>query len=218
VEFGVRSALFGVLMALALAGSAAAQPAPQPQARVQIYLIRGFMNVFSLGMDSFADALRARGLPATVANHLYWADLADEAERRYRGGQTTIILIGHSLGAAAVVSMGERLGERNVPVALGLTLDSIAPVEAAGRFDRLVNIYAAGLGSPVSRGRAFSGQLVNLDVAGEPDVNHFTIDKVPAVQRRMMALVDETIARGAARPAPVPPQRPVRRPAPEGRS
>jgi pimeloyl-ACP methyl ester carboxylesterase len=186
---------------------------------VQVYLIRGFMNIFSTGMDSFAERLRARGLQATVANHLFWPDLADEAERRYRAGQTTIIIIGHSLGAAAAVQMGDRLGERNVPVALGLTLDSIAPVEANGRYERLINLYAAGLGTPVVRGGSFRGQLLNLDVGAEPEVNHFTIDKVEAIQRRMMGLVNETIARAApaVAPTPTPPPR-TRRNATEGRS
>jgi hypothetical protein len=44
----------------------------------RVYLLRGFLNVFSLGMDSLASELRSAGISATVANHTEWRQIADE--------------------------------------------------------------------------------------------------------------------------------------------
>ena len=67
-------ALKGVLaaaMVLALAArpGAAQSHAGTAQARAHVYLLRGLMNIFSLGMDSLAEELSKRGLYATVSNH-----------------------------------------------------------------------------------------------------------------------------------------------------
>src|SRR5579884_3160822 len=39
---------------------------PQAQAAVKVYLLRGFLNVFSLGMDDIAYKLTNAGISATV--------------------------------------------------------------------------------------------------------------------------------------------------------
>ena len=35
-----------------------------------VYLLRGVLNIFSLGLDNVAARLRAQGIPVTVANYL----------------------------------------------------------------------------------------------------------------------------------------------------
>src|SRR5580658_6728771 len=47
----------------------AARKYPQAQGPAIVYLLRGFLNVFSLGMDDLARKLQADGIPATVTNH-----------------------------------------------------------------------------------------------------------------------------------------------------
>jgi hypothetical protein len=49
------------------------------EARAHVYLLRGLMNIFSLGMDSLAEELSKRGVYATVSNHSEWQSLADQA-------------------------------------------------------------------------------------------------------------------------------------------
>ena len=44
-----------------------------------VYLLRGVLNVFSLGLDEIAAKLQQQGINVTVANYLSWASLADEA-------------------------------------------------------------------------------------------------------------------------------------------
>ena len=76
------------------------------QSRAHVYLLRGLMNIFSLGMDTLCDELNKRGIYATVYNHTAWQELADQAAADYKTGKEgPIILIGHSLGANAVMQM-----------------------------------------------------------------------------------------------------------------
>ena len=39
------------------------------QSRAHVYLLRGLLNIFSLGMDTLAEELSRRGVYATVHNH-----------------------------------------------------------------------------------------------------------------------------------------------------
>jgi hypothetical protein len=103
----------GMMMAL---GSNPGMAAP----RAHVYLLRGLLNIFSLGMDTLADELNRRGVYATVDNHADWESLANSAAANYKAGKEgPIIIIGHSLGADAAMEMANYLGARGVPVAFG---------------------------------------------------------------------------------------------------
>ncbi|MGC2075971.1 MAG: hypothetical protein WA728_08070, partial [Xanthobacteraceae bacterium] len=85
----------------------------QPPPRGHVYPLRGLFNVFSLGMDSLAEELKRRGVYATVDNYADWQTLADQAATDYKAGkESPIILIGHSLGADAVMKMAAYLGRK----------------------------------------------------------------------------------------------------------
>src|SRR5205823_6557273 len=106
-------------MALASALPAFGQtvPAEKPKAPAHAYLLRGFMNVFSLGLDTLADKLQHRGIRATLHNHTEWDALAEQAIASCKSGRArSLILIGHSLGAVAAISMAERLEQAHVKV------------------------------------------------------------------------------------------------------
>src|ERR1700689_4543609 len=81
------------------------------QSRAHVYLLRGLLNVFSLGMDTLAEELNRRGAYATGHNHNEWQSLADSAAAKYKAGtEGPIIIIGHSLGADAVLEMSAYRG------------------------------------------------------------------------------------------------------------
>src|ERR1700734_1219466 len=42
-------------------------------ADTRVILLRGWFGVFSTGLDSLADELKAKGIKAEVAGHLYWS-------------------------------------------------------------------------------------------------------------------------------------------------
>src|SRR5215472_15185115 len=100
-----RSGLLTAVFALAvgiMVPFGANPDAAQPQPRVHVYLLRGLLSIFSLGMDS----------------------LAEQAAADYKAGkEAPIILIGHSLGADAVMEMAAYLGRKGVPVALVVPFD-----------------------------------------------------------------------------------------------
>jgi hypothetical protein len=198
----LRALALGILLLGIPIGGILAQAMSIAQPRHHVYLIRGFMNVFSLGMDDIAVKLRQQGINATVHNHLVWAELAQEAAADYKSGRVpTIILVGHSLGASAVTKMAARLGELGVPVALAIGLDPVYQTTASGRVARYINYYiSSGVGKDVKRTRQFNGTLQNVDVE-KPNIGHLNIDKNPDIERKVIAEIRAAIY-ADHRPAP----------------
>jgi pimeloyl-ACP methyl ester carboxylesterase len=156
-----------------------------------VYLLRGLMNVFSLGMDELAAKIRAQGIVATVHNHADYEELADEAARNYKAGEEgAIIIIGHSLGADAAVHMANRLGALGVPVKLVVPFDPVNPTTAGANIARVVNLYISnGVGRSVARGAGFRGVLENIDLKGRVDLGHMSIDKSSQLQQQVLGYV-----------------------------
>jgi hypothetical protein len=157
--------------------------------KVHVYLIRGLLNIFSLGMDDMAAKLQRQGIAASVSNHLLWPQVAAEAAEDYKSGKVrTIILIGHSAGADAVANIAARLGEQGVPVKLAISLDpGLSRMPASGHVDRYINYYVStGIGHTLAKSPEFRGNFQNVDVAKVPGVGHFNIDKNEAMEERVL--------------------------------
>src|SRR6201985_3822169 len=93
----------------------------------KVFLIRGFANVFSPGIDLLASELQQRGVNVETSNPLSWSSTASEAIEGFKSGQiSSIVLVGHSLGGAAVVDVAKRLQEAGMRVALMVTLDPVS--------------------------------------------------------------------------------------------
>jgi hypothetical protein len=160
----------------------------------QVYLLRGFMNMFSLGMDDLAAMIRARGMSATVLNHSE-ADgpLRDIAARFAAGDRSPVIIIGHSLGADAVITMAQALDRNGIPVALAVLFDGTAAHAVPPNVARAINFTRYFTLSP---GPGFTGTIENVDLRSDPSIDHLNIDKAPALQARVM----DEIQRAAASP------------------
>ena len=165
-----------------------------------IYCIRGFLNVFSLGMDGLCGELSRMGMNASVYNHMSWGTVAEEAASEYKAGRVrNIFVIGHSLGAIAVANITERLGELGVPVRLAVELDSTLGTTASGQVDRFVNYYiSTGAGRPAARGAQFRGTLVNIDVSKDPNIGHLNIDKNPGLHASIIDQIRQSLAHAPA--------------------
>ena len=117
----------GVLAGLTLS----AQAAPSNGSRsggesVHVYLLRGLLNVFSLGLDDLAEKLQRRGIAASVGNHADWEVLAGEIVARRRAGwKGSIVLVGPSLGADVVYPMAEELGKQGQSDSLIVSFDPL---------------------------------------------------------------------------------------------
>ena len=192
------AALAALLFAVALAPHRAEAAPAAPPAGAHVYLMRGVLNIFSLGMDELATRLQRQGIPASVHNHLLWASVADDAAAEYRSGRAgVIILVGHSSGATCLPDMVERLSQQGVPVKLAIGLDSVFHTSLSGRVGKYINFYVAnGAGTRVERTRNFQGSLENVDVENVPGVGHLTIDKNELMQQKVIAAIDAAVASG----------------------
>jgi hypothetical protein len=159
-----------------------------------VYLLRGVLNIFSLGLDEIAAKLQQQGITVTIANYLSWASLADEAAAEYKSGRVrTIILVGHSSGATALPDMVARLDQLGAPVKLAIGLDSVFRTSLAGRVGRYINFYVAnGAGTPVAKTKQFQGALENVDV-GKIGMGHLTIDKNQIMQQKVISAIDAVV-------------------------
>jgi hypothetical protein len=160
-----------------------------------VYLLRGVLNIFSLGLDDIAAQLRAQGIPVTVANFASWSSLADEAAAEYKSGRIkTIILVGHSSGATALPDMVARLDQLGAPVKLAIGLDSVFRTKLSGRVGRYLNFYIAnGNGEPVAKTGQFQGKLENINVQSVPGVGHLSIEKNQIMQRKVISEIDAVV-------------------------
>ncbi|MEN5248131.1 lipase [Brucella pseudintermedia] len=174
--------------ALALyAGAARAAPkkpsGTAPQA--DVYLLRGFGDIFSTGIDEIGRQLQANGVDAHVEGHQAWRFvlnriLADQRENP----RAPVVLIGHSLGANAIIDIAAALEKKGVSVAYMATFAATAPAPLPGNIKRVVNFYFKqhGWGLPLTAGPRFRGSLDNRDFSGMRDIGHFNIEKQRPLQ------------------------------------
>ncbi len=149
--------------------------------------MRGFMNVFSLGMDDLAVMIRDRGLDAIVANHADYESIDGTIVRNYSAGDRgPIILIGHSLGADAIVTMARSLNDSNIPVALLVLFDGTVPQTMPANVATAVNFTVK---FDLTPGDGFHGTISNVDKRSDRNIDHMNIDKSPALQQQTLQYV-----------------------------
>ena len=175
--------------------------AEQPHTpRAHVYLLRGLFNVFSLGMDTLGEELSKRGVQTSVSNYADWCALAEQAAARYKAGtENPIILIGHSLGADAVMDMAAALGRRDVPVALVIPFDGTKTLYAPANVARVVNLTQRNY-AYARRGAGFHGSLANVDVSFDANIDHINIDKAARTHNRAISEVMAVVGHPSAPP------------------
>jgi hypothetical protein len=184
---GVAVSLSAVIAA-AQDASAKAKSRTARNTGTHVYLLRGFMDIFSTGMDDLGDKLNRRGIRASVHGHAEYPSLAEAITDRYRQGiRENVVIIGHSLGANAAFQMAEQLGK--IPVPLIIAYDPTAPMTVSGNVGRVVNFYSStnGWGTAVGRGTGFRGTLSNVDLSRRGEVGHTDIDKSPSLHAQSIS-------------------------------
>ncbi len=184
-----------------------------PQSNGHVYLLRGLLNIFSLGMDDLASKIKARGISASVHNHSEWQTLADTIAVQYKARQHgTVVLVGHSLGADAVMFMAEYLGKKGVPVALVVPFDGTGSFAASANVGQVYNLTQRDY-AHMRRGAGFRGQLHNVDVSGQ-GYGHIDIDKSARLHALVLARI-QSVIRTRGGPRTIEEAAPARRPAAE---
>ena len=159
------------------------------QSRAHVYLLRGLMNIFSLGMDTLCEQLNRHGVYATVHGYSDWPSLADRAAVDFKAGKEgPIILVGHSLGADAVMEMAAYLGRKGIPVALVVPFDGTKSFAASDNVAHVLNLTQRDY-AYMRRGPGFHGTLANVDVSSDPSIDHINIDKSPRLHARVVSEV-----------------------------
>jgi pimeloyl-ACP methyl ester carboxylesterase len=176
-------ALAASILLSATAQSAVRTASREPVAsHPHVYLMRGLLNIFSLGMDQLATQIAQHGVTATVYNHTLENVVVAEIVQKYRAGDHgPYILVGHSLGADAVMTMAQELNASGVPVALVVPFDGTGASTASANVACVLNVTQRRY-AYMQPGAGFRGKLQNLDVSSDPSIDHLTIDKSPRLQ------------------------------------
>jgi len=235
---GLKSIILGLaLLPLLCAGCASIAPGElasiQPVAEVQnprvgnVYLFRGFIGVFSTGMNALNEELGTQGIRSHVYQSDQWDTVADAIADAYNAKPNVepVVLVGHSYGADNIVRIAQRLKEKNVKIDLLVTLDPVTPPKVPHNVVKVVNLYQSNgaldhlpwlRGIPLEAERPGSVVLVNLDIRNdrkdllENGLNHFNIEKKEKIHAEVIKQIKQicvTRPAWAARkstPAPIP--------------
>ena len=210
-----------IIAALSIVPAAAQTAKPAPQAKTHttghtattredashphIYLMRGLLNIFSLGMDQLAAQIARNGIDATVYNHSVEESVVGIIVQKYRGGDRgPYILVGHSLGADAVMVMAQQLNAQGVPVALVVPFDGTESYPAPANVSCVVNLTQRKY-AYVQAGAGFHGKLSNVDVSSDTTIDHVTIDKSPRLQAMALKEIVQAAHGQSCRPGTNPP-------------
>ncbi len=183
----MRASLAGVVR-LCIAGLL--QPA---EAAGHVYLLRGFAGIFSTGLDELGDMLTRRGYKATVHSYTDYPALAEQAAAEEKSGRGPIVIIGHSFGAEAAISMAEEMKKRGASVALIVSFAPTVRLRTPSNVRQVVNYYQGEV--PISKAARGGGHISNVNLTDRPDVNHFNVEKIQRFQRQVLARVQAVVPR-----------------------
>jgi hypothetical protein len=168
-----------------------------------VYCMRGFLGVFSTGMDELAKKIDTQlGVSAvSVADEEHYR-LQDFLVEKHQEGllKEPLVLLGHSYGADDQIRVAYTLQEHGIGVDLLVLIDPVTPPKVPANVKRVYNIYRSRpltdmypwwRGVPVEVEDSAKTELVNIDlrtanVDFNADVHHALIDKVPGIHDMAM--------------------------------
>lgn len=168
------------------------------------YLFRGFIGVFSTGINALGDELNKDGVEATVFQADQWDQVADTIADRYKNGPVEpVVLVGHSYGADNVVRIAQRLNEKNVRIDLLITLDPVTPPKVPANVVQTIDLYQSNGAMdalPWLRGIPLEPESPKVAILNEnirtdrkdllaSGLNHFNIEKQPLVHAEVQKLI-----------------------------
>jgi hypothetical protein len=154
----------------------------------RVFLLRGWFGVFSTGLDSIADQLKASGIEAEVVGHLDWSNKVGEILRDWSAGRTSpLVFVGHSQGANNAIDMARSLEGYNITVDLLVTLSPFLQKPVPANVAKAINYYQGpGWGQPLEGDRGFRGKIVNNNLVNDPTISHIGMDKSAKVQAEIL--------------------------------
>lgn len=171
-----------------------------------VYLLRGWIGIFSTGINQLGEKLNAAGIRSGVYQEDQWRELAAAIKEKYRNAKEhePLILVGHSFGADDTLRVSRELGDAGIAVDLVVTLDPVTPPEVPPNVRRCYNLYQshgawdklpAFRGIPLKLADGSRGDLENVDVRKdrtdllEPGTDHFNIEKKAKIHAEVLRQV-----------------------------
>lgn len=166
----------------------------------KVYLIRGIARPVSAGVDQLAAKLSQLGYRTSIHTFSDWRAVVDEiaADQQATRRRQKAVIIGHSLGANATLSVVNALAERGLEVPLAVTFDPTVPLVLTGGTGRLVNFYQSnnGWGRPIAAAGGQERRIENIDLRAAENLTHFTIDQDDAIHQRVVAWIRRSAGPG----------------------
>ena len=171
--------------------------------------MRGFLGVFSLGIDGLASHLNGAHIiqAAAIADHSkgqFQRILLRDYRRHLMHGP--LILYGHSWGADDQIRVARALGHRGIKVQLLLLIDPVTPPLIPPNVERCMDIYKSHpdwdwlpiwRGVPAKVKNVYSTRLTDINLRyakvnfPTKKLTHATIIDSPGVQKMMLhAILD----------------------------
>ena len=118
-------------------------PLPESAANARIYLTRGLVAEYSLGMNRLAEKLEELGLHTTVIDKEQYDAARAEIVSSYEesGGALQFFIIGHSFGSDDAIRIAAQLDEDDVPVRLVVVLDAGFPPGVTDNVEKCTCYY-----------------------------------------------------------------------------
>lgn len=167
-----------------------------------VYCIRGWMGIFSGGIDKMQQDLVKQGVNAYCFQDMQYEELGRVMVERYKGVKNPepIVFIGHSRGVDAALIISQKLQEVGVPVELIISLDSVDQTVVTKNVRACYNYWMEGFfpgtnllrGIPLEHEPGATGILYNINLnrdapeLKDPLTTHAVIDKAPNLQKKIV--------------------------------
>lgn len=166
-----------------------------------VYCMRGWLGIFSTGMDVLAVKIDQEVPSVSVADEEGWR-LIDFLTREHNNGRLRdpIILLGHSWGADDQIRVAKKLADQGIQVDLLITIDPVTPPVIPTNVRRVVNIYKSHPVTdtvPLWRGVAIDASTTTVPVENidlrqsnlgfsTDEIDHINIEKSTGVHELIL--------------------------------
>jgi hypothetical protein len=175
-----------------------------------IYCMRGWLGIFSTGMDALADEIDKQvGAPSVSVADEEWLRLQGWLIEKHKKGEIEepLVLLGHSWGADDMIRVCQQLKDQGISVDLLVLLDPVTPPLVPTNVKRVYCVYKSHPATdavPFWRGVAAAVKdpkitpIVNIDLRSTDvgfntdTIDHINIEKSAGVHKMVMDEIKKT--------------------------
>jgi hypothetical protein len=183
-------------------GSLASLPSTTADTKIHVYLIRGFQDWYSDGLQTLKSSLTQHGIDTRSFAESQWQSLGT-ALAPGSLPRSRLVLIGFSYGADDVITIARQLQSAHIPVCLLITIDPVTPAAVPANVVQCDNFYQSNgiwdafpwlRGVPLHREPNDKQPLLNLNLRQHPELllpntSHATIAANGRVHGAIVQLV-----------------------------